>query len=49
MTSAHIFFIPAVLLAGAAIGYVLGRQLLLAEQAEEKRQAERRARREQQP
>lgn len=43
MSSAHIFFIPAVLLAGAAIGYVLGRKLLLAELEEQRRVAERRA------
>ena len=46
MTSAHLFFIPAALLAGAALGYVLGRKLLLAEQDEQRRQSERRARRE---
>ncbi len=46
MTSAHLFFIPAVVLAGAAIGYVIGRKLLLAEQEEERRVAQRRARRE---
>ena len=41
MTSAHVFFIPAVLLAGAAIGYVLGRKLLIAEQEEARRRAQR--------
>jgi len=45
VTSEHIFFIPALLLAGAAIGYVMGRKLLLAEQDEERRDRERRARR----
>ena len=45
MTSAHLFFIPAVVLAGAAIGYVLGRKLLLAEQDEQQRAAARRAKR----
>ncbi len=45
MTSAHLFFIPAVLLAGAAFGYVMGRKLLLAEQDEQRRQDERQAKR----
>ncbi len=45
MTSAHLFFIPAVLLAGAAFGYVMGRKLLLAEHDEQRRQVERKARR----
>ncbi len=44
MTSEHIFFIPAMLLLGAAIGYVLGRKLLLAEQDEQKHSIERRNR-----
>ena len=51
MTSSHVFFIPAVLLVGAIIGYVMGRRLLLAEQEEarqaEARKAERRAARQQ--
>lgn len=50
MTSSHVFFIPAVLLAGAIIGYVMGRKLLMAEQQEmrdaEDRKAARRADRE---
>ena len=46
MTSEHVFFIPAMLLAGAALGWVLGRKALLAEQEERRRTAERRARRE---
>lgn len=45
MTSAHLFFIPAVLVAGAAFGYVMGRKLLVAEQDEQQRLAQRRARR----
>ncbi len=45
MTSEHIFFIPAMLLVGASIGYVWGRKLLLAEQDEARRTAERRAKR----
>ena len=46
MTSSHVFFIPAVLLAGAIIGYVMGRKLLLAEQQEEQAaQARKTARR----
>lgn len=43
MTSAHLFFIPAVILLGAALGYVAGRKLLLAEQEDERRAAKRRA------
>ncbi len=46
MTSAHLFFIPAMLLAGAALGFVLGRKLLLAEQDEQQRQQARRQARE---
>lgn len=49
MTSAHLFFIPAVLLAGAAVGFVMGRKLLLAEQEEARRTAERRAQRDANP
>lgn len=41
MSSSHIFFIPAILLAGAVIGYVLGRRMLLNEQAERERAQER--------
>lgn len=44
MTSEHIFFIPAMLLLGTAIGYVMGRKLLVAEQDEQKRAADRRNR-----
>lgn len=44
MTTDHVFFIPAMLLIGAAVGWVLGRKLLLEEQAEQRRKAERRAR-----
>lgn len=44
MTSAHLFFIPAVILLGAAFGYVAGRKLLLAEQEDQRRAAQRRAR-----
>lgn len=43
MTSEHVFFIPAVLLVGAAVGYVLGRKMLL-EELEEQRRAEARRR-----
>ena len=43
MTSSHVFFIPAVLLVGAIIGYVMGRRLLLAEQAEEQAAMQRKA------
>lgn len=42
MTSSHIFFIPAVLLVGAIGGYILGRRMLLAEQAEQRAAWERR-------
>lgn len=48
MTSEHIFFIPAVLLVGAAFGYHLGRKWLLAELAEQQRLAARKAARQQQ-
>ena len=34
MSSEHLFFIPVVLLAGAALGYIFGRKLLVAEQQE---------------
>jgi len=47
MTSEHIFFIPAVLLVGAALGYHLGRKWLLAELAEQQRLAARKAARQQ--
>ena len=43
MSSSHIFFIPAALLAGSVMGYVLGRRMLLAEQAERERAEERKA------
>ena len=47
MTTSHIFFIPAVLLVGAILGWIQGRKALLAEQAErqaaEARKAARRA------
>lgn len=42
MTSAHLFFIPLVLLVGAGAGYLLGRKLLLAEQDEARRLRQRR-------
>ena len=42
MTSEHILFIPAVLLVGASIGYVLGRKMLLEELEEQKRALARR-------
>ncbi len=41
MTSAHVFYIPTLLLVGVAIGMAIGRKLLLAEQAAERRRAER--------
>ncbi len=34
MTTSHVFFIPAVMLVGVLIGYVVGRKLLLQEQQE---------------
>ena len=46
MTSAHIFFIPLVLLVGIVLGIALGRRSVLVQQAEDERQkklAERRA------
>lgn len=50
MSSSHVFFIPAVLLVGGLVGWVMGRRMMLAEQAEreraEERKAERRAARE---
>ena len=45
MTTAHLFYIPLVILLGTAVGYVVGRKLLLAEQEEQRRLADRRARR----
>ncbi len=47
MTSSHIFYIPLMLLAGAVLGFVLGRRALAAEQAHAKAREERRARRRQ--
>ncbi len=47
MTSEHIFFIPAVLLVGAGIGYSLGRKWLLAELQEQQRAMARKAARQQ--
>lgn len=47
MTTSHIFFIPTMLMLGAAFGYVMGRRMLLAEQEEARRAEERRARRQQ--
>ena len=43
MSSSHIFFIPAVLLAGSVFGYALGRRMLLNEQAERERAEARKA------
>lgn len=43
MSSEHLFFIPVVLLAGAALGYVFGRKLLIAEQQEQVQAEARRA------
>ena len=41
MTSAHVFYIPTLLLLGVALGVLLGRKLLLAEQQAERRRADR--------
>ncbi len=43
MSSSHIFFIPGILLVGAVFGYFFGRRMLLTEQAERSRSAERKA------
>ena len=43
MTSSHVFYIPMMLLAGAVIGFVMGRRSLAAEQAHAKAREERRA------
>lgn len=45
MTSAHVFYIPLVLLGGVVIGFVVGRRLLLAEQHSARQRAERAAQR----
>jgi hypothetical protein len=45
MTSSHIFYIPLMLLAGAILGFVMGRRSVAAEQAHAKARDERRARR----
>lgn len=50
-TTAHIFYIPLVLLVGIIVGIVIGRRSVLVQQAEDARQkqlAERRAQRAQQ-
>ena len=36
MSITHVFFIPAVLLVGLVVGYVLGQKAVLAEQARKK-------------
>ncbi|MCO4760689.1 MAG: hypothetical protein KC502_04250 [Myxococcales bacterium] len=49
MTTSHIFFIPAVVLAGAIFGWIYGRKMLLAEQQEQRNaEARKKARRQQQ-
>lgn len=45
MTSAHVFYIPVMLLLGAVGGFVMGRRMLLAEQQEQAKRAERQAQR----
>ena len=41
MSSSHVFFIPAILLVGAILGYVVGRRMMTME-LEQRRQAEAR-------
>ena len=43
MTSAHVFYIPSLLLLGAVLGFVLGRKLLVAEQEAARKTAARQA------
>ncbi len=36
MSSSHVFFIPALLLVGSLLGYVMGRRMLLHEQQQQR-------------
>lgn len=45
MTSAHVFYIPVMLLLGAVLGFVTGRRMMAAEQEEQRKRAERQAQR----
>jgi len=45
MSSGHLFYIPATILAGVAVGYQVGRRLLQIELEEQRRKAARRAER----
>lgn len=49
MTSAHVFYIPVMLLLGAVVGFVTGRRMMAAEQEEHRRKAERQAQRHREP
>ncbi len=49
MTSAHLFYIPAMLLAGVVVGFVMGRRMMQAELEDQRRRAERQAARHQPP
>lgn len=49
MTSAHLFYIPAMLLIGIVVGFVTGRRMLQAELDDQRRRAERQAARHQPP
>lgn len=42
MTSNHIFYIPLILIAGAVIGFLLGRKAVLGELEQQQRREERR-------
>ncbi len=43
MSTSHLFFIPATILVGAIFGWMMGRKMLLAEQAERRKAEERKA------
>lgn len=43
MSSSHVFFIPAILLAGVVVGYLMGRRAVQAEIDERERAEERKA------
>lgn len=49
MTSAHLFYIPVMLLAGVVVGFVMGRRMMQAELDDQRRRAERQAARHQPP
>lgn len=49
MTSAHLFYIPAMLLVGMVAGFITGRRMLQAELDDQRRRAERQAARHQPP